>query len=69
MLWVKVFLLPGFGITLDLGWLGKIALTVEIIAAIMFIVLINLVLVGDNASAIALGTGRTTACSVDHGGC
>jgi YjbE family integral membrane protein len=42
------------GIMIDLGWLGHIAFTWEFSAAVMSIVLIDLVLAGDNAVVIAM---------------
>src|SRR5512137_1919509 len=39
---------------IDLGWLGEIAFTWEFLAAVMTIVLIDLVLAGDNAVVIAM---------------
>jgi len=42
------------GSTLDLGWLGQIAFTWEFVVAVMSIVLIDLVLAGDNAVVIAM---------------
>ena len=39
---------------IDLGWLGQIAFTWEFFAAVMSIVLIDLVLAGDNAVVIAM---------------
>lgn len=39
---------------IDLGWLGQIAFTWEFLAAVMSIVLIDLVLAGDNAVVIAM---------------
>ncbi|MDA8125918.1 MAG: TerC family protein [Deltaproteobacteria bacterium] len=39
---------------IDLGWLGQIALTGEFLTAVMSIVLIDLVLAGDNAVVIAM---------------
>ena len=39
---------------IDLGWLGHIAFTWEFFAAVMSIVLIALVLAGDNAVVIAM---------------
>ncbi len=39
---------------IDLGWLGQIAFTWEFIAAVVSIVLIDLVLAGDNAVVIAM---------------
>jgi YjbE family integral membrane protein len=60
MPWVRVFF---FGLRLiisrrqtmiDLGWLGQIAFTWEFFAAVMSIVLIDLVLAGDNAVVIAM---------------
>jgi YjbE family integral membrane protein len=48
---------------IDLGWLGHIAFTWEFFAAVMSIVLIDLVLAGDNAVVIAMAVknlqGRT----------
>jgi YjbE family integral membrane protein len=38
----------------DLGWLGQIAFTWEFLVAVMSIVLIDLVLAGDNAVVIAM---------------
>jgi predicted tellurium resistance membrane protein TerC len=42
------------GLMIDLGWLGHIAFTWEFFAAVMSIVLIDLVLAGDNAVVIAM---------------
>jgi YjbE family integral membrane protein len=42
------------GSMIDLGWLGQIAFTWEFFAAVMSIVLIDLVLAGDNAVVIAM---------------
>ena len=39
---------------IDLGWLGQIAFTWEFLVAVMSIVLIDLVLAGDNAVVIAM---------------
>ncbi|MCU0601501.1 MAG: hypothetical protein MUC33_02410, partial [Desulfobacterales bacterium] len=39
---------------IDLGWLGQIAFTWEFFLAVMSIVLIDLVLAGDNAVVIAM---------------
>jgi YjbE family integral membrane protein len=39
---------------IDLGWLGQIAFTWEFLAAVLSIVLIDLVLAGDNAVVIAM---------------
>ena len=39
---------------MDLGWFGQIAFTWEFFAAVMSIVLIDLVLAGDNAVVIAM---------------
>jgi predicted tellurium resistance membrane protein TerC len=39
---------------IDMGWLGQIAFTWEFFAAVMSIVLIDLVLAGDNAVVIAM---------------
>jgi hypothetical protein len=51
---VKVFYIARWrqqgGIMIDLGWLGQIAFTWEFFAAVMSIILIDLVLAGDNAS-------------------
>jgi YjbE family integral membrane protein len=55
---VKVFLFrPAAqtgGIMIDMGWLGHIAFTWEFFIAVMSIVLIDLVLAGDNAVVIAM---------------
>jgi YjbE family integral membrane protein len=42
------------GIMVDLGWLGQVAFTWEFFAAVMSIILIDLVLAGDNAVVIAM---------------
>jgi hypothetical protein len=42
------------GIMIDMGWLGHIAFTWEFFIAVMSIVLIDLVLAGDNAVVIAM---------------
>jgi predicted tellurium resistance membrane protein TerC len=39
---------------IDLGWLGQLAFTWEFLAAVMSIVLVDLVLAGDNAVVIAM---------------
>ena len=39
---------------IDLGWLGQIAFSWEFLVAVMSIVLIDLVLAGDNAVVIAM---------------
>jgi YjbE family integral membrane protein len=39
---------------IDLGWMGQVAFTWEFLAAVMSIVLIDLVLAGDNAVVIAM---------------
>ena len=39
---------------IDFGWLGQIAFTWEFFAAVMSIILIDLVLAGDNAVVIAM---------------
>jgi len=60
MPWVKVFFCLPAAISrkeakmIDLGWLGQIAFTWEFFAAVMSIVLIDLVLAGDNAVVIAM---------------
>jgi YjbE family integral membrane protein len=60
MPWVKVFFIclrrntARRQINMDLGWLGQIAFTWEFFAAVMSIVLIDLVLAGDNAVVIAM---------------
>jgi YjbE family integral membrane protein len=55
---VKVFFYPAArqqgGIMIELGWMGHIAFTWEFFAAVMSIVLIDLVLAGDNAVVIAM---------------
>jgi YjbE family integral membrane protein len=55
---VKVFYIARWrqqgGIMIDLGWLGQIAFTWEFFAAVMSIILIDLVLAGDNAVVIAM---------------
>ena len=38
----------------DLGWFGHIAFTTEFFSALLAIILINLILSGDNAVVIAL---------------
>jgi len=43
---------------IDLGWLGQIAFTWEFFAAVMSIVLIDLVLAGDNAVVIAMAVKK-----------
>jgi YjbE family integral membrane protein len=60
MPWVKVFFIclrrniARRQTMMDLGWLGQIAFTWEFLAAVMSIVLIDLVLAGDNAVVIAM---------------
>jgi YjbE family integral membrane protein len=60
MPWVKVFFIclrrniARRQTMIDLGWLGQIAFTWEFFAAVMSIVLIDLVLAGDNAVVIAM---------------
>jgi YjbE family integral membrane protein len=60
MPWVKVFFIclrrnsARRQTMMDLGWLGQIAFTWEFFAAVMSIVLIDLVLAGDNAVVIAM---------------
>jgi len=60
MPWVKVFFIclrrniARRQMMMDLGWLGQIAFTWEFFAAVMSIVLIDLVLAGDNAVVIAM---------------
>jgi hypothetical protein len=54
---VKVFLFAAAkhekgGNMIDLGWLGQIAFTWEFLLAVISIVLIDLVLAGDNAVVI-----------------
>ena len=39
---------------IDFGWLGQISFTWQFLAAVMSIVLIDLVLAGDNAVVIAM---------------
>ena len=46
---------------MDLGWLGQIAFTWEFFAAVMSIVLIDLVLAGDNAVVIAMAVKNLPA--------
>ena len=46
---------------IDLGWLGQIAFTWEFFAAVMSIVLIDLVLAGDNAVVIAMAVKNLPA--------
>jgi YjbE family integral membrane protein len=46
---------------IDLGWLGQIAFTWEFLAAVMSIVLIDLVLAGDNAVVIAMAVKNLPA--------
>lgn len=59
---------------IDLGWLGQIAFTWEFLAAVMSIVLIDLVLAGDNAVVIAMavknlhGRERRTGIILGSGG-
>jgi len=43
---------------IDLGWLGQIAYTWEFFAAVMSIILIDLVLAGDNAVVIAMAVRK-----------
>jgi len=56
---------------IDLGWLGQIAFTWEFFAAVMSIVLIDLVLAGDNAVVIAMAVknlpGKTRRWGVTLG--
>jgi len=46
---------------IDLGWLGQIAFTWDFFAAVMSIVLIDLVLAGDNAVVIAMAVKNLPA--------
>jgi YjbE family integral membrane protein len=56
---------------MDLGWLGQIAFTWEFFAAVMSIVLIDLVLAGDNAVVIAMAVknlpGKTRQWGISLG--
>jgi YjbE family integral membrane protein len=62
------------GIMIDMGWLGHIAFTWEFFIAVMSIVLIDLVLAGDNAVVIAMavnnlqGKKRTLGIMLGSGG-
>jgi YjbE family integral membrane protein len=72
-----LFVLPAAqagGIMIDMGWLGHIAFTWEFFIAVMSIVLIDLVLAGDNAVVIAMavknlqGKKRTLGIILGSGG-
>jgi YjbE family integral membrane protein len=62
------------GIMIDMGWLGHLAFTWEFFIAVMSIVLIDLVLAGDNAVVIAMavknlqGKKRTLGIMLGSGG-
>jgi YjbE family integral membrane protein len=52
---------PQGGVMIDMGWIGQIAFTWEFLLAVMSIVLIDLVLAGDNAVVIAMAVKNLPA--------